>query len=106
MIGLKKGEIVLCEHQIHWELNAKSTINKLKEILGDIAIDIQHIGSTSIKNIKAKPVIDIIVGVIDLIKYYLLILNCTKTVFSFEAMKEMKNNLFFNVVSFLLKRKI
>jgi GrpB-like predicted nucleotidyltransferase (UPF0157 family) len=65
MLGLIKGEIVLCEHQIQWELNAKSTIINLKEILGDIAIDIQHIGSTSIKNIKAKPVIDIIVGVTD-----------------------------------------
>lgn len=82
MLGLKKGEIVLCEHQIQWELNAKNTIFKLKEILGDIAIDIQHIGSTSIKNIKAKPVIDIIVGVIDFDK-----------VLSFNS--ELKKNGFF-----------
>lgn len=82
MLGLIKGEIVLCEHQIQWELDAKSTIVKLKEILGDISTDIQHIGSTSIENLKAKPVIDIIVGVIDFNK--VLSLN-----------SELKNNGFF-----------
>ncbi len=63
MLGLRKGEVVLCEHQIQWEENAKEAISKLKEMLGNIAIDIQHIGSTSICNIKAKPIIDIAVGV-------------------------------------------
>lgn len=64
-IGLKKGEVVLCDHDPQWEENAEKTIRLLYEILGDAAIDIQHIGSTSVKCIKAKPVIDIIVGVKD-----------------------------------------
>ena len=34
-------------------------------ILGDDAVDIQHIGSTAISVIKAKPIIDIVVGVTD-----------------------------------------
>lgn len=34
-------------------------------ILGEDAIDIQHIGSTAIPAIKAKPIIDIVVGVTD-----------------------------------------
>ena len=44
---------------------AIQTIKTLKSILGDDAIDIQHIGSTAIPVIKAKPIIDIVVGVTD-----------------------------------------
>lgn len=43
----------------------------LKSILGDDAIDIQHIGSTAIPAIKAKPIIDIVVGVTDFDKVML-----------------------------------
>ncbi|MCS1382705.1 hypothetical protein EYB33_07040 [Lysinibacillus sphaericus] len=35
-------------------------------LLGDRIIGIEHIGSTSIKGLEAKPIIDIIVGVEDL----------------------------------------
>lgn len=64
-IGLKKGEVVLCDHDPQWEEYAEQTIRRLYGILGDVAIEIQHIGSTSVKCIKAKPVIDLIVGVKD-----------------------------------------
>ena len=64
-IGLKKGEVLLRDHDPKWEEVAQQTIRKLNEILGDVAIDIQHIGSTSVKSIQAKPVIDLIVGVND-----------------------------------------
>jgi|GEM_PF-1975311 len=63
MIGSKRGTVLLCDHCEEWEMEANRTISTLKTILGDFAIDIQHIGSTSIKNIKAKPIIDIAIGV-------------------------------------------
>lgn len=62
MIGLKRGTVVLCEHDPEWEVEAAATIDRLKEILGECAVDIQHIGSTAIKTIKAKPIIDIAVA--------------------------------------------
>ncbi len=65
-IGLKRTTVVLEEHCVAWESLAAQTISKLKKILGDIAIDIQHVGSTSIGGIAAKPIIDIAVGVRDL----------------------------------------
>lgn len=52
-------------HDKHWEEVAVQTIEKLRIILGEDAIDIQHIGSTAIPAIKAKPIIDIVVGVDD-----------------------------------------
>lgn len=63
MIGLKKGTVLLCEHRPEWEIEANTIIHKLRQVLGDYANDIQHIGSTSIRNIKAKPIIDIAIGV-------------------------------------------
>ena len=63
MLGLKRGTVQLFDHEKEWEIEAQNTICRLREILGDIIIDIQHIGSTSIKCIKAKPIIDIAVAV-------------------------------------------
>lgn len=65
MIGLKRGTVKLCEHEKEWEIEAQNTISRLKKILGNVAKDIQHVGSTAIPSIKAKPIIDIAVAVDD-----------------------------------------
>lgn len=65
MIGLARGTVKLCEHEKEWEIEARNTIFRLKQILGDVIKDIQHVGSTSIISIKAKPIIDIAVAVDD-----------------------------------------
>lgn len=62
-VGLKKGTVELVSHQKEWSENANNIIGLLKQLLGDIAIDIQHIGSTAISSIHAKPIIDIAVAV-------------------------------------------
>lgn len=63
MLGLKRGMVELLPHQTEWDENARLTIEELKEILQNIVIDIQHIGSTAVKSIYSKPIIDIAVGV-------------------------------------------
>lgn len=66
IIGLKRGTVKLIAHQDEWIKNAEKIIEKLKRILGNTVVDIQHIGSTAISSIHAKPIIDIVVGVHDL----------------------------------------
>lgn len=61
-IGMKRGTVYLEEHQALWEENAKQTIAEIRKVLNIPDIDVQHIGSTSVKSIKAKPIIDIAVG--------------------------------------------
>lgn len=65
MLGLKRGEVFLCPHEKAWETEAQRTISRLWEILGNRAKDIQHVGSTAVPAIKAKPIIDIAVAVDD-----------------------------------------
>ena len=47
------------EWAFEYELEAKL----LKEVLGDRLLEIHHVGSTSIKGLKAKPVIDILIAI-------------------------------------------
>ena len=62
-IGLKRGMVAVEPHQQEWEVAAQQTIERLRDLLKDTAADIQHVGSTAIKGICAKPIIDIAVGV-------------------------------------------
>ncbi|WP_227450508.1 GrpB family protein [Clostridioides sp. ES-S-0108-01] len=63
MLGLKRGIVGLVPHQTIWHKKTEDIIILLKKLLGEVALDIQHIGSTSICKIHAKPIIDIAIGV-------------------------------------------
>lgn len=64
-IGMKRGTVYLESHRAEWETAAAETIRIIKSVLGDGAGDVRHIGSTSVRSIPAKPIIDIAVGVTD-----------------------------------------
>ncbi|MDO4731878.1 MAG: GrpB family protein, partial [Clostridia bacterium] len=65
MIGLKRGTVELHEHDATWKIEADYTIMQLEQLLGNVIKNIQHVGSTSIPTIKAKPIIDIALAVDD-----------------------------------------
>lgn len=63
MLGLKRSkEVKLVCHQPEWDLIAAQRIKQLWDAIGSSVIDIQHVGSTSIPHIKAKPDMLIAVG--------------------------------------------
>jgi len=63
MIGLKRGTVKLVPHDKKWHAAFEREKKALLKNIGDVAIDVQHVGSTAIKGISAKPIIDISVGV-------------------------------------------
>ncbi|MDD3765898.1 MAG: GrpB family protein [Eubacteriales bacterium] len=63
MLELKQEQQCLLPHNPIWKEKAKETAAQLWEILKGCAIDIQHIGSTSVSSVKAKSIIDIAVGI-------------------------------------------
>ena len=66
MLGLIRGTVILEAHQASWRQIAGETVSCLKRLLGETAVDVQHVGSTAIRGIRAKPIIDIAVAVRDL----------------------------------------
>ena len=65
MLGLKRGTVALMPHDVQWEGQAGQVIDLLRWVLGETACDIQHVGSTAINHISAKPILDIAVGMWD-----------------------------------------
>lgn len=60
----RKIEVV--DYNPEWEKEFKQEAKKIKAILGKNCVGIHHIGSTSVKGMKAKPIIDIMPIVKDL----------------------------------------
>lgn len=42
----------------HWRLDFLKIQNELTDALGQLAISIEHVGSTSVQGLSAKPIID------------------------------------------------
>lgn len=63
MLGLQRGTVRLLPHEKAWEAEAEQTIIMLRKLLGDDAKEIQHVGSTAVPTICAKPIIDIALAV-------------------------------------------
>lgn len=59
MLGLKKGVVELFPHNEQWHQFFAEEKAKLQSAVGDYVSAVEHIGSTSICGISAKPILDI-----------------------------------------------
>jgi GrpB-like predicted nucleotidyltransferase (UPF0157 family) len=66
MIGLKRGVVELKNHNKEWKKLFAQEAKKISSQISNYIVDIQHIGSTAIPNIVAKPIIDIAVAINEL----------------------------------------
>ena len=58
-------KILIEEYNPEWPTLFQKEKSQLEKVLSDIKFEIEHIGSTSIEGLGAKPVIDIMIGVYD-----------------------------------------
>ena len=65
MIGLHKHIVKLVPHEKYWHDLFESEKYVLHALLHNYVLDIQHVGSTAVDGIKAKPIIDIAVLISD-----------------------------------------
>src|SRR5215216_3286667 len=63
MLGLDRTSVLLAPYQMEWKSLFKSESALLRETIGDYVVAVEHIGSTAIFGLEAKPIIDILVGV-------------------------------------------
>ncbi|HEX3334315.1 MAG TPA: GrpB family protein [Acidimicrobiales bacterium] len=64
-LGLEKSEVRLVPHDPSWMVLGELECATVAELLGDAAIDVVHVGSTSVPDLEAKPILDIAAAVPD-----------------------------------------
>lgn len=62
-LGLKRGTVQLVQHKASWHKSYTSEARQLQEALSIEPSLIQHVGSTAIPDILAKPILDIAICV-------------------------------------------
>ena len=62
MIGLKRHTVEVVEHQPGWAALAAAAIQEVRLAGADLLTDVQHVGSTAVPDLPAKPVLDIAAG--------------------------------------------
>jgi GrpB-like predicted nucleotidyltransferase (UPF0157 family) len=58
--------ITIAEYDSRWPSLYEEERDRIVDVLGDVVLDIQHVGSTAVPGLGAKPIIDIMVAVADL----------------------------------------
>ena len=63
MIGLKRGTVDVVPYALDWVPAFQSEALLLRKTLCHAALVIEHIGSTAISGMPAKPIVDLMVAV-------------------------------------------
>lgn len=61
-LGVAEGTVKLLESDARWPELYRREEARLRAAIGPLIVDIEHFGSTSIPGIRAKPILDILVG--------------------------------------------
>ena len=61
MLGVLKGKVKLEKYDYRWQEEFEKEKDRLNQLIGEYIKGIEHIGSTSIPGLVAKPIIDIAV---------------------------------------------
>ena len=63
--GIEKRDIIIVNYDPTWPAKFEMHRGLITKTLGDAALQIEHIGSTSVPGLAAKPIVDILVVVSD-----------------------------------------
>ena len=62
-LGLPRGTVRLVEHEPVWFTLFAAEEAVIRKCLGEVALDVQHVGSTAVLGLAAKPILDVAIAV-------------------------------------------
>lgn len=62
-LGLDSGSVLLRPYDLRWPGQFEQASGEIRRALGSAILDVQHVGSTAIPGLCAKPILDILVSI-------------------------------------------
>ncbi|MFC7080444.1 GrpB family protein [Halorussus caseinilyticus] len=59
MVGLERGTVEIRSYRPEWGRHYEAEVERLQSVAGERLLDFEHIGSTAVEGLAAKPVIDL-----------------------------------------------
>ena len=56
----------IVDYDAEWPRRAEAELRRIKESLGEVAVRLEHVGSTSVPGLAAKPILDLQLSVVDI----------------------------------------
>lgn len=92
---MSKLMVNLSKYNLNWEEEFEYEKKRIVDVIGDKIVGIEHIGSTSIKDLEAKPIIDIIVGVQGMDEVANLVIPLSEIEYEYVHKPDFKERSFF-----------
>lgn len=94
-LGLRRGVVELVSYDSRWPLIFEDTAAELRAALGRSILAVHHVGSTSVPNLSAKPVLDVLVAVPDFDQALQLVPNIEALGYVFRRDEEIEDRHYF-----------
>ncbi|WP_338730027.1 GrpB family protein [Haladaptatus sp. DJG-WS-42] len=94
-LGLRRGTVSLHPHDPAWLEAFSIAARELRSIIGDEIDRIEHVGSTAIPDLPAKPILDVVVVVADLERAEALVPKIQSLGYEFKPDDPLAGRLFF-----------
>ncbi|MBP1947448.1 GrpB family protein [Virgibacillus litoralis] len=92
---MTKPTVNLVKYNPNWKLQFEYEKKRINTMIGNKVVEIEHIGSTSIKGLDSKPIIDIMAGVQDLEKVATFVPPLSKIEYEYVPKPELTYRKFF-----------
>jgi len=94
-LGLESGRVIIVAHDVRWANLFQSLADQIREALDGLALAIEHVGSTAVPGLVAKPILDVLVGIASFKDGYAMVPALAKLEFEHRPDEEIPDRHFF-----------
>ena len=62
-LGLTRGRVTIADSEPSWQSAFEQLAGQLRGVLASVRVSVEHVGSTAVPGLAAKPIIDIAIGI-------------------------------------------